>query len=116
MLKPIYLAFLLMPVIAFGVGVPSSGVDWTTSTMVVESFVADHPSHEANFSCFGSVYGDLPITVNLDQMAFAEVVPGPVREKGLIASAACFQQAGLYDVTLTLVDQVGMWACQHLIA
>ena len=101
------LLVLLAPTLVSGIGVPSSGIDWSNSTMIIEQFAAAHPSHEGNFNCFGSSYTDLPITVNLDQMAFSEVVSGPAREKGLIASQSCFQQAGLYEVSLTLVDQVG---------
>lgn len=107
-MKKILISVLaLIPLSVSAIGVPTSGIDWSASTVSVQSFVGDHPSHETNFQCFGNSFADLPITVTLDQLAFAKADPGPESEEGLITGSTCFQQAGEYQLQIRLVDQAG---------
>ncbi len=99
--------FLLIPSLVYGIGVPTSGIDWEASMISIQSFDAAHPTHEANFSCFGGGFSDLPISRSLQEMAFSNTSPGPENDSGLITGSSCFQQAGEYQLQISLVDNAG---------
>ena len=87
--------------------VGSSGIDWEASIFTVSDFTAAHPSHKANFNCFGKSYTELPISQTLADLGFESSDSGPLTLTTLMAESTCFQQAGDYVLQLQVQDQAG---------
>jgi len=101
--------FLVLPSLASGqtLNVGASGIDWEKSKLEIKRFNASHKSHEAAFICFKKTYADLPISQSLSDLGFNNTDVGPLTLNQKLLDSACFQQAGVYDLGISLVDKAG---------
>lgn len=87
--------------------VPQSGVDWKKSSLVVSRFQPTNALHNEIFKCFGTTYDKLPVEVSLFDLGYENSDSGPLTLTQKLKERDCFQQAGLYEVTIELHDYAG---------
>ncbi len=105
------LLLALFPFIASAqsIGTAESGINWnsTNSTITISNFSPSHPDHLANFYCFGQT--TFPVTQPLSFFVPASEAPeGDFMQRTITSNhSECFQQAGIYEITIQLEDNAG---------
>jgi hypothetical protein len=116
----LFASVLITPFLVQAVGVSQSGIDLATSTIQVDYTMSSLDDH-GSLQCFGdsSVIDDTTRTASITNFLVDPSVNGLLSggqiDISIIAAGDinCFQQAGDYDVTITLVDYVGNSTSQN---